>query len=66
MKYLYLLAFLLLIFPQNAENLTDDYDGSDSPFFQAILTGNPTGIDASQMAWDFLSQYSKSMELDEG
>ena len=44
----------------------NDYDGSDSPFFQAILTGNPTGIDASQMAWDFLSQYSKNMELDEG
>ena len=44
----------------------NDYDGSDSPFFQAILTGNPTGIDASQMAWDFLSQYSKSVELDEG
>tara|TARA_S200000501_G_scaffold189021_1_gene177795 strand:+ start:2261 stop:3256 length:996 start_codon:yes stop_codon:yes gene_type:complete len=44
----------------------NDYDGSDSAFFQAILTGNPTGIDASQMAWDFLSQYSKSVELDEG
>ena len=41
----------------------NDYDGTDSPFYQAILTGNPTGIDASQMAWDFLSQYSKSVEI---
>ena len=44
----------------------NDYDGTDSPFYQAILTGNPTGIDASQMAWDFLSQHSKSVESNEG
>lgn len=37
----------------------NDYDGADDPFFQALLTGNPTGIDASQIAWDFVSQYSK-------
>ena len=43
----------------------NDYDGTDSPFYQAILTGNPTGIDASLMAWNFLSQYSKSVEMGE-
>ena len=43
----------------------NDYDGADDLFFQTILTGNPTGIDASQIAWDFMSQYSKEIVPEE-
>ena len=43
----------------------NDYDGADDPFFQALLTGNPTGIDASKIAWDFMSQYSKEIVSEE-
>lgn len=39
----------------------NDYNGSDEAL-QLLLTGNPTGIDSSKIAWDFMRQYSISAE----
>ena len=42
----------------------NNYNGSDEAL-QLLLTGNPTGIDSSQIAWDFMSQYSKEIVPEE-
>ncbi len=40
----------------------NDYNGTTDPVFEALLSGNPTGIDSSKIAWDFMSQFSKSSD----
>jgi len=41
----------------------NNYNGSDEAL-QLLLTGNPTGIDSSKIAWDFMRQYSTSVETE--
>jgi len=40
----------------------NDYNGTTDPVFEVLLSGNPTGIDSSKIAWDFMSQFSKSYD----
>jgi polyhydroxybutyrate depolymerase len=43
----------------------NDYNGTTNPAIELLLAGNPTGIDSSQIAWDFMSQYSKDVVPEE-
>ena len=37
----------------------NDYEGADGPFNEATLKGNPTGLDITATAWEFLSAFDK-------
>ena len=37
----------------------NDYEGADGPFNEATLKGNPTGLDITAIAWEFLREFDK-------
>ena len=37
----------------------NDYEGADGPFNEATLKGNPTGLDITVTAWEFLRAFDK-------
>ena len=43
----------------------NDYEGTDGPFDEASLKGNPTGLDITATAWEFLRAFDKDDGADE-
>ncbi len=41
----------------------NDYEGADGPFNEATLKGNPTGLDITATAWEFLRAFNKDVEV---
>ena len=44
---------------RDAQPLLNDYEGADGPFNEATLKGNPTGLDITATAWEFLRAFDK-------
>ena len=42
----------------------NDYEGADGPFNEATLKGNPTGLDITAIAWEFLREFDKDDSTD--